>query len=232
MVRGVDDNLIDRVRAAVSAIAAGRMVLVADDVDRENEGDLIMAGDAASDVNIAFFLRYGSGIVCAPMPAATADALDLPLMVSRGTDPMGTAFTVSVDSRGCGTGISAADRALTLRALADPATVPGQLRRPGHVFPLRARPGGVLARAGHTEAACDLVTLAGRGEVGVITELVRDDGVPMSGADLTGFAERHAIPFLTVADLVRFRRGAGHRAGHRAGHQAGRPVGADLVPSS
>ncbi|MEV0128457.1 bifunctional 3,4-dihydroxy-2-butanone-4-phosphate synthase/GTP cyclohydrolase II [Dactylosporangium sp. NPDC050688] len=198
--------MTERVREAIAAITAGGMVLVADDADRENEGDLIMAAGAASAANIAFFLRYGSGIICAPMSAATADALELPLMVSRGTDPLGTAFTVSVDDRNCGTGISASDRALTLRTLADPTTAPGHLRRPGHVFPLRARPGGVLKRAGHTEAACDLVSLAGRGDVGAITELVRDDGVTMSGADLTEFAERHDIPYITVADLVRFRR--------------------------
>jgi 3,4-dihydroxy 2-butanone 4-phosphate synthase/GTP cyclohydrolase II len=200
------DRLTERVRRALSTIAAGGMVLVADDVGRENEGDLIMAAGDACDSNIAFFLRHGSGIICAPMLEATADALELPLMVGRGTDPLGTAFTVSVDAGGCGTGISAADRALTLRALADSRTEPRHLRRPGHVFPLRARPGGVLERAGHTEAACDLVALAGRGAVGAITELVGDDGVPMSGAELTGFAERHGILHLTVADLVRFRR--------------------------
>ena len=194
------------VKDAIAAIAAGGMVVVADDVDRENEGDLVMSADAITPTQVAFYLRHGSGIICAPMPADRADTLDLPLMVTRATDPLGTAFTVSVDHVTSLTGISSVDRAKTLRALADPTTRPSELRRPGHVFPLRSRPGGVLKRAEHTEAAYDLVQLAGRGTVGVITELVADDGIPMSGEVLESFAIEHQFPMITVADLIRYRR--------------------------
>jgi 3,4-dihydroxy 2-butanone 4-phosphate synthase/GTP cyclohydrolase II len=194
------------VEAAIAAVGAGGMVVVADDVDRENEGDLIMAADAATANTVAFFLRHGSGIICAPMPSERADKLQLPLMVNVSSDHMGTAFTISVDHRGNSTGISANDRAMTLRALADPITSHSELCRPGHVFPLRSRPGGVLKRAGHTEAATDLVRLAGRGVVGTITELVGDDGVPLAGDRLANFAAEHDLPFITVADLVRYRR--------------------------
>jgi 3,4-dihydroxy 2-butanone 4-phosphate synthase/GTP cyclohydrolase II len=140
------------------------------------------------------------------MPNERADELDLPLMVARPSDPRLTAFTISVDHQNSSTGISATDRAATLRALASPATNAADLRRPGHIFPLRSRPGGVLKRAGHTEAATDLVRMAGRGSVGVITELVSDKGVPMSGDTLREFATSHGVPLLTVAELVRFRR--------------------------
>lgn len=197
---------IDRIGAALTAIAHGAMVLVADDADRENEGDLVMAAEFVSDTDMAFLLRHGSGIVCTPMSDAVADTLDLPMMVQRNTDNHQTAFTVTVDAVATGTGISASDRAATVRALSSAATAPGDLRRPGHVFPLRARPGGVLERNGHTEAAVDLMRLAGCHEVAVITELVDDDGVPMSGATLTTFAVQHAIPMITIAELVSYRR--------------------------
>lgn len=192
---------------AVAAIARGEMVLVADDHDRENEGDLIMNAAAITGEQMAFFLRYGSGIVCTPMTAARADRLSLPLMVASNTDAMGTAFTVTVDAMDAGTGISAAARSSTVHALASAATAPADLRRPGHVFPLVAVDGGVLTRRGHTEAGVDLVRMAGESEpVAVITELVGDDGVPMSGAVLTDFAERWGIPFVTVEELVTYRR--------------------------
>ena len=195
------------VERAVAAIARGEMVLVADDHDRENEGDLIMSAAAITEQQMAFFLRYGSGIVCTPMTAARADRLSLPLMVASNTDSMGTAFTVSVDTRDAGTGISAAARSLTVHALASSATVPADLRRPGHVFPLIAVDGGVLNRRGHTEAGIDLVRMAGEADpVAVITELVDDGGVPMSGIVLTEFAERWNIPFVTVEELVAYRR--------------------------
>jgi 3,4-dihydroxy 2-butanone 4-phosphate synthase/GTP cyclohydrolase II len=194
------------VGAAIQAIAAGRMVLVADNEDRENEGDLVMAAEHVDAADMAFLLRYGSGIVCTPMTNGIADALELGLMVGANTDNHGTAFTVSVDAEGAGTGISAEDRALTVRALASPETRPRSLRRPGHVFPLRARPGGVLERDGHTEASIDLVQMAGCREVAVITELVDDDGVPMSGGTLTAFAAEHEIPMITVRALVEHRK--------------------------
>jgi 3,4-dihydroxy-2-butanone 4-phosphate synthase len=164
------------VRAAVHALAAGRMVVVADDREREDEGDLVAAAALMSTEQMAFFLRHGSGIVCAPMPDERADELELPLMVDQNTESHGTAFTVSVDHRGVGTGISAADRAATIRALAGPGTRATDLRRPGHVFPLRARPGGVLKRTGHTEAATDLVRLAGMAGVGVSVYLRGHEG--------------------------------------------------------
>jgi 3,4-dihydroxy 2-butanone 4-phosphate synthase/GTP cyclohydrolase II len=196
----------DQLRTAVEALARGGMVVVADDSDRENEGDLVVAARAMTTDQMAFFLRHGSGIVCVAMPDARADALDLPLMVVNNTESHGTAFTVSVDHASVGTGISAADRLATVRALAEPGTRPDELRRPGHVFPLRARAGGVLKRTGHTEAATDLLTMAGLDGVGVITELVGDDGAPLSGPQIAAFADRHGLPFLRIDELVRVRR--------------------------
>src|SRR5919107_5537477 len=157
------------------------MVVVVDDADREDEGDLIVGAELVTDEQMAFMVRHGTGIVCVPISAQRAEELRLPPMVADNTDAHGTAFTVSVDHMHTGTGVSAADRAATVRALADPATKPGELRRPGHVFPLRAREGGVLVRAGHTEAAVDLTTMAGLSGVGVIGELVDDDGSMRSG---------------------------------------------------
>ncbi|MEN0139638.1 MAG: GTP cyclohydrolase II [Rhodococcus sp. (in: high G+C Gram-positive bacteria)] len=194
------------VSTAVHAIKEGRMVLVADDEDRENEGDLIMAAEHVDTGDMVFLLRHGSGIVCTPMTNAIADDLELDPMVRTNTDNHGTAFTVTVDAVGAGTGISAEDRALTVRALASPETRPQSLRRPGHVFPLRARPGGVLERDGHTEAAVDLMRMAGCREVAVITELVGDDGVPMSGSTLPAFAAEHGIPMITIAALAEHRK--------------------------
>lgn len=192
--------------SSVARLARGGVVLVADDRDREDEGDLVCAAEHMTDDVMAFFLRHGSGIVCTPMSGVRADALGLPPMVDDNTEAHRTAFTVTVDHVGVGTGISARDRALTVRALADAATRPDDLRRPGHVFPLRSRPDGVLRRAGHTEAATDLVALAGLGGVAAITELVGDDGVPLAGQQLREFAHRHGLPYLDVADLVRYQR--------------------------
>ena len=196
----------EAVQTAVAALAAGRMVIVVDDADREDEGDLIVAAELMTTETMAFLVRNTTGIVCAPMPAARAAALQLPLMVSDNTDSHGTAFTVTVDAAGTSTGVSAADRALTVRALADAATVPASLKRPGHVFPLVAREGGVLVRAGHTEAAVDLTTLAGLSGVGVIGEIVDEDGSMRRGASLQDFAQKHDLPVLAIADLVRHRR--------------------------
>ncbi|WP_211355031.1 bifunctional 3,4-dihydroxy-2-butanone-4-phosphate synthase/GTP cyclohydrolase II [Blastococcus colisei] len=194
------------VQSAVAALADGGLVVVIDDADREDEGDLVVAAELVSPDQMAFLVRHTTGIVCVPMPAARADDLRLPLMVADNTDLHETAFTVSVDAVGTGTGVSADDRTATARALADPATRPRDLRRPGHVFPLRARAGGVLRRAGHTEAAVDLLTMAGLSGVGVISEIVADDGSMRRGPDLRAFADEHGLPVLAVADLVRHRR--------------------------
>ena len=194
------------VQTAVAAIAAGGMVVVVDDEDRENEGDLIIAADLITPAQMAFLVRHTTGIVCAPMPAARAQALQLPQMVTDNTDAHGTAFTVTVDHADTTTGVSATDRATTVRALADPTAHAGHFRRPGHVFPLVARAGGVLVRAGHTEAAVDLATLAGLSGVGVIGEIVDEDGSMRTGASLTDFAATHGLPVLAIADLVRHRR--------------------------
>ncbi|GHH77764.1 GTP cyclohydrolase-2 [Promicromonospora soli] len=199
------------VERAFAELAAGRPVLVADDEGRENEVDVIFAASAASAEWVAWAVRHSSGYLCAPMPGYRADALELPLMVERSEDPRGTAYTVSVDAAvGVTTGISAADRARTLRVLGDPASGARDLIRPGHVLPLRARPGGVLERAGHTEAAVDLVRLAGGvggdlGEVGAIAELVRDDGAVMRLAEARVLAQEAGLVVLTVADLVAWR---------------------------
>jgi 3,4-dihydroxy 2-butanone 4-phosphate synthase/GTP cyclohydrolase II len=194
------------VQTAVAALAAGGMVIVVDDADRENEGDLIIPAESATTEQMAFLVRHTTGIVCAPMTAARAQALQLPLMVADNTDAHGTAFTVTVDHLETSTGVSAADRATTVRGLADPSSTPGHFRRPGHVFPLVARAGGVLVRAGHTEAAVDLTTMAGRSGVAVIGEIVDEDGSMRSGSSLTDFAAAHGLPVLAIADLVRHRR--------------------------
>jgi 3,4-dihydroxy 2-butanone 4-phosphate synthase/GTP cyclohydrolase II len=196
-----------RIEDAIDAIARGEFVVVVDDEDRENEGDLIIAADAMTAEKMTFLIRYTSGVVCTSMPDERADALELPLMVPHNTEAMRTAFTVTVDLiEGTSTGISAADRAATVRALADPATRPVQLARPGHVFPLRARPGGVLKRAGHTEAAVDLARMAGRQPVGVLCEIVNEDGTMSRLPQLERFAEEHGLLVISIADLVRYRR--------------------------
>ena len=194
------------VQHAVAALSEGRMVIVVDDADREDEGDLILAAECVTERQMAFLVRHTTGIICVPMSAERAEALRLPQMTTENTDAHGTAFTVSVDHLGTGTGVSAADRARTVRALADPATAPDELRRPGHVFPLRARPGGVLVRAGHTEAAVDLTRLAGLSGTGVIGEIVDEDGSMRRGASLSAFAAEHHLPVLAIADLIRYRR--------------------------
>lgn len=194
------------VSEAVSALAAGGMVVVADDLDRENEGDIIADAAAVTEQQIAFIVRHTTGIVCAPMPEADAARLALPMMVADNEEPHRTAFTVSVDHAGTGTGVSAGDRAMTLNALASSNTVPSDLRRPGHIFPLVAREGGVLRRAGHTEAAVDLLRLAGPSRVGVIAECINGRGDMLRGAELRAFARRHGLPFVTIAELVSHRR--------------------------
>ena len=196
------------VTEAIDTIRRGGMVVVVDDEDRENEGDLVMAAEAATPENIAFFLAHTSGVICVPLLPERADHLDLPLMVSANTEAQRTAFTVSVDSRrGTTTGISASDRAATISALIDPATVPLDLNRPGHIFPLRYRPGGVLKRAGHTEATVDLARAAGLTPAGVLCEIVSADKASMARLpELELFADRHNLPLISIADLIRFRR--------------------------
>jgi 3,4-dihydroxy 2-butanone 4-phosphate synthase/GTP cyclohydrolase II len=198
---------LDSVPAALAALRAGRPVIVADDADRENEGDIVLAAATATAEWIGWTVRYTSGVLCAPMPEELADKLGLPPMVARNEDARRTAYTVSVDARtGVTTGISAADRARTVRLLADPDTVAGDLVRPGHVFPLRAKPGGVLERAGHTEAAVDLCRLAGLPPVGVIAEVVEDAGPVMRLPGLRALADAHNLPLITVTDLADYRR--------------------------
>jgi 3,4-dihydroxy 2-butanone 4-phosphate synthase/GTP cyclohydrolase II len=193
---------------AIAAIAAGQMVVVVDDEDRENEGDLIVAAEHATPEVMAFFVRHTSGLICASVTSQRADELDLPLMVARNTESQRTAFTVTVDYRlGTTTGISATDRSLTARALVDPATRPEDLNRPGHLHVLRARDGGVLKRAGHTEAAVDMARMAGLTPAGVLCEVVTDDGLGMARLpDLEKFAARHDLLLVTIADLIRHRR--------------------------
>ncbi len=193
---------------AVAAIGRGEIVVVVDDEDRENEGDLIIASEHVTSEHMAFFVRYTSGLICAAITERRADELDLPLMVARNTESQRTAFTVTVDARnGVTTGISAADRATTVKALVDPATRPDDLARPGHVHVLRARDGGVLKRAGHTEAAVDLARMAGLTPSGVLSEVVTADGLGMARRpELEAFAHEHGLVVVTIADLVRHRR--------------------------
>lgn len=198
-----------RIEEAVAAIAAGRLIVVVDDEERENEGDLVMAASAATPETVNFMLVHGRGLLCVPLTPERVSALGLPPIVSpgHGGDRQGTAFTVPVDvRRGTTTGISAADRAATVRALVDPATRPDDLMRPGHVFPLAARPGGVLKRAGHTEAAVDFARLAGLAPAGVICEILRPDGSMARMPDLTEFAAAHGLPIVTIRDLIEHRR--------------------------
>jgi 3,4-dihydroxy 2-butanone 4-phosphate synthase/GTP cyclohydrolase II len=197
-----------RIEQAIAAIGRGEIVVVVDDEDRENEGDLVMAAEAATPEKIAFFLAHTSGVICTPLTTERADDLQLPLMVSTNTESQRTAFTVSVDARhGTTTGISAEDRAATIKALIDPDTRPLDLSRPGHIFPLRARPGGVLKRAGHTEATIDLVAAAGLYPAGVLCELVSADKTPLARQpELERFAKSHGLVLISIADLVRYRR--------------------------
>jgi 3,4-dihydroxy 2-butanone 4-phosphate synthase/GTP cyclohydrolase II len=197
---------LDTIETALLEIAAGRPVVVVDDEDRENEGDIIFAAEHATPELLAFTVRYSSGVICAPMYDGRADALDLPPMTAVNEDRKGTAFTVTVDAReGVTTGISAADRAHTIRLLSAQDTVPGDLTRPGHVFPLRARPGGVVERPGHTEAAVDLARLAGLTPVGVLVEIVNDDGTMARLPELRVFARTHGLALISIADLIAYR---------------------------
>jgi 3,4-dihydroxy 2-butanone 4-phosphate synthase/GTP cyclohydrolase II len=196
------------VQEAIDGIGRLGMAVVVDDEDRENEGDLVMAAEAATAENIAFFLTHTSGVICVPLMPERADLLDLPLMVTANTEAQRTAFTVSVDYRhGTTTGISAADRASTIAALINPSTRPNDLNRPGHIFPLRYRTGGVLKRAGHTEATVDLSRAAGLSPAGVLCEIVTEDKSGMARLpDLERFAKKFDLPLISIADLIRYRR--------------------------
>ena len=198
----------DRVEDAIEEIRQGRMVIVADDEDRENEGDLVMAAACITPDHINFMTKFGRGLICVPMTNERADELDLPPVTDTNTDPQGTAFTVPVDAHrryGVTTGISAHDRAKTIQVILDPRTRPTDLRRPGHMFPLRAKPGGVLRRVGQTEAAVDLARLAGLEPVGVICEILNPDGTMARRPELEAFAREHGLRFITVAQLVAYR---------------------------
>jgi len=193
----------DPIPDAIAAIAAGRAVVVVDDEDRENEGDLVFAASKATAELVGFMIRHTSGVVCVPMRGEELDRLNLPPMTYVNEDRKGTAYSVSVDARdGISTGISAADRARTIRTLVDSATEPWEITRPGHVFPLRAQPGGVLQRAGHTEASVDLAALAGLAPAGVICELVNDDGSMMRAPECRAFADEHGLLMVSIADLI------------------------------
>jgi 3,4-dihydroxy 2-butanone 4-phosphate synthase/GTP cyclohydrolase II len=197
----------DHIEAAIAAVANGEIVVVVDDEDRENEGDLIMAAEKITPEAMGFFVRHTSGVICMPMMGERLDRLQIPLMVANNTEHQRTAFTVSVDARsGTTTGISAADRAQTVRTLIDDATIADDLVRPGHIFPLRYREGGVLKRAGHTEAAVDLSRLAGLEPAGVLAEVVNDDGTMARLPQLEAFAAEHGLHLITIADLIRYRR--------------------------
>lgn len=204
-----DDLSLDPVEQAVRDIAAGRPVVVVDDEDRENEGDLVIAAEKATPEIVAFMMSECRGLICAPMESDELERLELPQMVDHNTESMKTAFTVSVDAsagHGVSTGISAADRATTLRLLAGGTAGPGDFVRPGHVFPLRARSGGVLARNGHTEAAVDLARLAGLRPAGAIVEIAGEDGVMLRLPQLVPFARKHGLTIISIEDLIAYRR--------------------------
>ena len=197
---------LDRIEDAIAAIANGELVVVVDDTDRENEGDLIMAAAKATPEKMAFMIRHTSGIICVPMTSERADALNLPPMVANNLDPMRTAFTVSVDYKvGMTTGIAAEERANTARALANDNCSPTDFLRPGHIFPLISRDGGVLTRSGHTEAGTDLAKLAGLEPAGVLAEIVNDDGTVKRLPELIPFAREHGLKIISIEDLISYR---------------------------
>ncbi|ENN88608.1 hypothetical protein RHSP_64431 [Rhizobium freirei PRF 81] len=197
---------ISKIEDAIAAIARGEIVVVVDDHDRENEGDLVIAAEAVTPQAIAFMMNHARGLICVPMEGERLDELDIPLMVPRNTEVLKTAFTVSVDYiPGTTTGISAADRAATVQALVRDGSRPEEFARPGHIFPLRAHPNGVLSRPGHTEAAVDLARLAGLAPAGVICEVANDDGTMARLPELEAFAERHGLHLVTIEDLIDYR---------------------------
>ncbi|MCW2943003.1 MAG: 3,4-dihydroxy-2-butanone 4-phosphate synthase [Actinomycetia bacterium] len=202
-----ENGVFDTIEEAVADIAAGKPVIVVDDENRENEGDLIFAAVKATPELLAFTVRHTSGVICVAMPGTDLDRLQIPLMTSQNNEHMRTAFTVTVDARdGVSTGISAADRARTIRTLADSATEPNELVRPGHIFPLRYHPGGVLKRRGHTEAGVDLARLAGLSEAGALCEIANDDGTMARLPELQVFAKQHDLKLISIEQLVEYRK--------------------------
>jgi 3,4-dihydroxy 2-butanone 4-phosphate synthase / GTP cyclohydrolase II len=193
------------IEEALEDLKAGKMIVVVDDEDRENEGDLIMAADQVTPEAVNFMIRYARGLVCAPLTSKRLRELDLPQMVTQNTDAHCTAFTVSVDAGSCATGISAFERAKTIKALIDPATRPADLKRPGHIFPLEAMEGGVLRRAGHTEAAVDLALLSDLEPAGVICEIINEDGSMARLPQLMEFCREHDLKLISIADLINYR---------------------------
>ncbi|OWZ84544.1 bifunctional 3,4-dihydroxy-2-butanone-4-phosphate synthase/GTP cyclohydrolase II [Natranaerobius trueperi] len=197
---------LNTIHEALEDLKNGKMVIVVDDEDRENEGDLVIPADKATPEAVNFMAKYGRGLICMPMKNERIDELEIPLMVENNTDDMGTAFTVSVDAKECHTGISAYERSLTISKLIDPNTRPEDLTRPGHIFPLAAKSGGVLKRAGHTEAAIDLAYLSGSYPAGVICEIMSDDGTMARLPELEEFAQEHDLKIISIADLISYRR--------------------------
>lgn len=204
----IEPEPLERVQRGLDAIRSGRMVILVDDEDRENEGDLCMAAERATPEAINFMAKHGRGLICLALSEPQVERLDLPMMgpVGRAGPPLGTAFTVSIEAReGVTTGISAADRAHTIKVAIDPKSTPDDIATPGHVFPLKAKRGGVLVRAGQTEGSVDLARLAGLAPAGVICEIMNDDGTMARMPDLEAFAETHDLQVLTIADLIRYR---------------------------
>lgn len=198
--------MFDSVEACLEALRRGEIILVTDDADRENEGDCICAAEFATTENVNFMATYAKGLICMPMSRAWCEKLDLPQMVRQNTDNHQTAFTVSIDGVDTTTGISAAERSMTALATVKDGVKPSDFRRPGHMFPLEARTGGVLKRAGHTEATVDLCRLAGLKEVGLCCEIMKDDGTMARMDDVVAFAKKHGLKLMTIADLIAYRR--------------------------
>src|SRR3984893_2863996 len=195
-----------RIEDAMEAIRGGRIVIVVDDEDRENEGDLTIAAEKVTPETVNFMAKYGRGLICLSLTPERLDELEIPLMVSQNSSRFDTAFCVSIEAKGrTSTGISASDRAATVHAAIDPATRPADLARPGHTFPLRSRPGGVMVRAGQTEAAVDLSRMAGLYPAGVICEIMNEDGTMARVPELARFARKHGLLMITIADLIKYR---------------------------
>lgn len=197
--------MFDNIESAIEAIRNGDMIIVVDDEDRENEGDLLMAAEHATPEAINFMAKFGRGLICMPMEKERLESLDIPMMIGKNTDPKETAFTVSVDHLNSTTGISAYERAETILKLVDSQSVASDFTRPGHIFPLVAKEGGVLKRAGHTEAAVDLAKLAGLKPAGVICEIMKDDGTMARVDDLIAYKHTHQLKMITIADLIAYR---------------------------
>ncbi len=197
---------LDKIEDAIKAIRRGEQIIIVDDEDRENEGDLVMAAEKITAKDINFMIKKGGGLICMPVVETRLKELEIDMMVERNTDSHQTAFTVSVDAADCHTGISASERAHTIRKMIDPNTKPEELSRPGHIFPLRAKPNGVLIRPGHTEASVDMARLAGLYPAGVICEIIKEDGEMARLPELREFAKKEGLKIISIADLIKYRR--------------------------